>query len=177
VHLLADLSDWLRERGLSAADLTGEVGGSSCAHGARQSTAAGSTIGGGSDSGLRRGLGVAPPAATPSAGDAARGAAGRVPCDVEDKRGLTACTVVHYLRYARLFLTWLPVSVEQSLPQLSAGQVIDTGDGRVVATGHGHIARGLREVSGRIGHRGIVPVDRSGKESAYRRSERGSRRP
>jgi hypothetical protein len=32
---------------------------------------------------------------------------------------------VHYLRYARLFSTWLPGSVEQSLPQLSAGQVID----------------------------------------------------
>jgi len=44
---------------------------------------------------------------------------------LEDEHGLAVGTVVHYLRYARLFLTWLPGSVERSLSQLSAGQVID----------------------------------------------------
>jgi len=34
-------------------------------------------------------------------------------------------SVRHYLRCARMFLTWLPGSLERSLPRLSAGQVVD----------------------------------------------------
>ena len=73
---------------------------------------------------LRR-LGVAPPhtAVSPA-----------TPLDVlmaeyrhylEGERGLSAGTVTHYLRCARVFLTWLPEPVGQSLPALSAGQVTD----------------------------------------------------
>ena len=39
-------------------------------------------------------------------------------------RGLAAQTVVHYLRCARVFLAWLPGSLGQSLPALSAAQVV-----------------------------------------------------
>lgn len=126
VHLLADLSGWLSGRGLTTAELTSEV--------VREFLHARRTAGhrtGISDRaaapilGYLRGLGIVPPAAAP---------APRTPLEVllvqyrrylEDQRGLAAGTVVHYLRYARVFLTWLPGSVEQSLSHLSAGQVIE----------------------------------------------------
>jgi site-specific recombinase XerC len=44
---------------------------------------------------------------------------------LEGERGLSTGTVRHYLRCARVFLTWLPEPVGQSLPALSAGQVTD----------------------------------------------------
>ena len=42
---------------------------------------------------------------------------------LEAERGLSAGTVRHYLRYARVFLAGLPGPLTQALPGLSAGQV------------------------------------------------------
>jgi integrase/recombinase XerD len=44
---------------------------------------------------------------------------------LESERGLSAGTVTHYLRCARMFLTWLPEPVGVSLAALSAGRVTD----------------------------------------------------
>jgi site-specific recombinase XerD len=75
--------------------------------------------------GYLRGLGVVPPAAAPAPTTPLELLLVEYRAYLEDERGLAAGTVVHYLRCARLFLTWLPGSVEQSLRQLSAGQVIE----------------------------------------------------
>ncbi|HEX2301020.1 MAG TPA: tyrosine-type recombinase/integrase [Pseudonocardiaceae bacterium] len=126
VRLLADLSGWLSGRGLTTAELTNEVA-RAFLHARR---AAGYRTGVSDRAlapilGYLRGLGAVSPSAV---------AVPVTPLEVllaeyrrylEEERGLAAGTVVHYLRYARLFLIWLPGSVERSLPQLSAGQVID----------------------------------------------------
>ena len=126
VHLLADLSGWLSGQGLTAADLTSVVAERFLA----DRRAAGRRVGVSGRAltptlGYLRRLGVAPPhtAVSPA-----------TPLDVlmaeyrhylEGERGLSAGTVTHYLRCARVFLTWLPEPVGQSLPALSAGQVTD----------------------------------------------------
>jgi len=126
VHLLADLSGWLAVQGLTAADLTTVVAERFLA----DRRAAGRRVGVSGRAltptlGYLRRLGVAPPHTTVSPA---------TPLDVlmaeyrhylEGERGLSAGTVTHYLRCARVFLTWLPEPVGQSLPALSAGQVTD----------------------------------------------------
>ena len=126
VHLLADLSGWLSGRG-------SDRGGPDERGGRRflaDRRAAGRRVGVSGRGlapalGYLRRLGVAPPHAAVSPA---------TPLDVlmaeyrrylEGERGLSAGTVTHYLRCARVFLTWLPEPVGKSLPALSAGQVTD----------------------------------------------------
>ena len=123
VHLLADLSDWLSGRGLTGAGLTSEVAQEFLSERRARGHRVGVTIRAVTPIlGYLRGLGVAP---TYSA------VAAVTPQDVllveyrhylEAERGLSAGTVTHYLRCARVFLTWLPGSCE-SLSGLSSGQV------------------------------------------------------
>jgi Phage integrase, N-terminal SAM-like domain len=126
VHLLADLSGWLSGRGLTPAELTSEA--------AREFVQARRAAGhrsGVSDRaiapilGYLRGSRAVPPSTVVVPVTPLEVLLAQYRRYLEDERGLATGTVVHYLRYARLFLTWLPGSVEQSLPQLSAGQVID----------------------------------------------------
>ena len=126
VHRLADLSRWLVERGLVTGELTSAV--------VREFQQGRRSVGvraGTSDRALApvlgylRRLGAVPPPTVMAA---------VAPVDVlldeyrrylEDERGLAAGTVKHYLRCARTFLTGLPGPVEEALPRLSAGRVID----------------------------------------------------
>lgn len=126
VHRLADLSGWLSARGLSPAELTSEV----VQEFRRARLAAGVRLGV-SERGLAPLLGylrrlrvVPPPAATVAATPVAVLLA-EYRRFLEDERGLAAGTVKHYLRCARMFLTWLPGPVACSLPRLSAGQVVE----------------------------------------------------
>jgi len=124
VHLLADLSGWLKGRGLAAADLTEETAGEFL----RARRAAG------------RRTGVTGRALAPSLGYLRRVQAAPPPCQpvaatpleallvgyrqyLEAERGLSAGTVRHYLRYAGAFLAGLPGPLSRALPGLSAGQV------------------------------------------------------
>jgi integrase/recombinase XerD len=126
VHLLADLSGWLSGQGLGAAELTSGVAQEFL----RVRRAAGRRVGV-SDRALApgleylRGLRVAPPAAVVAAATPLQVLLVEYRRYLQDERGLAAGTVVHYLRCARVFLGWLPGSLAQSLPRLSAGQVID----------------------------------------------------
>lgn len=126
VHRLADLSGWLSARGLGTTELTSEV-----VLGFLQERRAAGVRVGVSERALvpllgylRRSGIVAPPSAVIAT----------TPTEVllaeyrrylEDERGLAAGSVKHYLRCARMFLTWLPGPVKRSLPRLSAGQVVD----------------------------------------------------
>jgi integrase/recombinase XerD len=126
VRLLADLSGWLCGRGLTTLELTGEA-----AHEFVQARRAAGHRSGVSDRaiapilGYLRGLEVVLPSTVAVPVTPLELLLAQYRRYLDDERGLATGTVVHYLRYARLFLTWLPGSVEQSLPQLSAGQVID----------------------------------------------------
>jgi site-specific recombinase XerD len=126
IHRLADLSRWLVDRDLVGVELTSEVvqeflrGRRSAGIRAGTSERALAPL-----LGYLRRLGVAPSPAVMVA---------VTPVDVllseyrrylEDERGLAAGTVKHYLRCARTFLTGLPGPLEEALPALSAGQVID----------------------------------------------------
>ncbi|ROO52669.1 site-specific recombinase XerD [Micromonospora sp. Llam0] len=127
VHRLAGLSCWLVECGLVAGELTSGV----VREFQQQCRSAGVRTRVGDRAlapvlGYLRRLGVVPPPAAVMAAV--------TPLDVllseyrrylEDERGLAAGTVRHYLRCARTFLTGLPGSLEETLPGLSAGQVID----------------------------------------------------
>jgi integrase/recombinase XerD len=126
VHLLADLSGWLFGRGLTTAELTSEA---ACEF-VQARRAAGYRVGVSDRAiapilGYLRGLGVVPPSTVVVPVTPLELLLAEYRRFLEDERGLAAGTVVHYLRYARLFLVWLPGSVERSLPRLSAGQVID----------------------------------------------------
>jgi len=126
VHLLADLSGWLSGRGLTTAELTSEVAREFL----RARRAAGHRVGVSDRAlapmlGYLRGLGLVPPPTTPAPATPLEVLLAEYRRYLEDERGLAAGTVVHYLRCARVFLTWLPGSLERALPGLSAGQVID----------------------------------------------------
>jgi integrase/recombinase XerD len=126
VHRLADLSRWLVERGLAAGELTSAV----VREFQQERRSVGVRAGTGDRAlapmlGYLRKLGMVPPPAVTAA---------VTPVDVllseyrrflDDERGLAAGTVKHYLRCARTFLTGLPGPLEELLPGLSAGQVID----------------------------------------------------
>jgi site-specific recombinase XerD len=123
VHLLADLSGWLSEQGMAAADFTAQAAEVFL----RARRTAGHRIGV-TDRVLAptleylRGLQVVPqpgPRAPVTFQEALLVEYRRY---LERERGLAASTITHYLRYARVFLAWLPGSVD-SLSGLSAGRV------------------------------------------------------
>ncbi|WP_405100799.1 site-specific integrase [Micromonospora sp. NBC_01412] len=123
---LADLSGWLVARGLATGELTREV----VREFLRERRSAGVRAGVGERAltplltYLRR-LGTVPPPAVTAAVEPVDVLIGEYQRYLEDERGLAAGTVRHYLRCARMFLTWLPGPLEGVLPRLSAGQVID----------------------------------------------------
>jgi integrase/recombinase XerD len=124
VHRLADLSEWLASRGLTAADLAGEVAGQFL----RERRAAGYRTGASARAfapvlGYLRAVGAAPPPGPPvleTELDVLLAAYQRY---LEAERSLSAGTVRHYLRYARAFLARLPGPLDQDLARLSAWQV------------------------------------------------------
>jgi len=124
VHLLADLSDWLSGQGLTAAGLTTEVAEEFL----RARRAAGRRVGVTGRAiapvlGYLRRLQVAPPHAPVVAVTPQEVLLAEYRHHLEGERGLSAGTVTHYVRCARVFLVWLPGSLAESLPALSAGQV------------------------------------------------------
>lgn len=126
VHLLADLSGWLSDRGMVVADLTGGavreflVGRRAAGRRTGVTDRALAPV-----LGYLRGLGVVPPAAAPPPTTAAQVLLEGYRRYLVQERGLADGTVKHYLRCARVFLAWLPGAVDQSLPLLSAGQVVE----------------------------------------------------
>jgi len=126
VHRLADLSGWLVDRGMVTDQLTSEV----VLEFLRARRAAGVRVGVCKRAlapllGYLRRLGVVPPPSAVVATTPMEVLLAQYRTYLLDERGLAAGTVKHYLRCARMFLTWLPRPVEGSLPRLSAGQVID----------------------------------------------------
>jgi integrase/recombinase XerD len=126
VHLLADLSDWLSDRGMATVDLTSLA----VREFLRARRAAGRRTGVSDRAlapilGYLRGLGLVPPPAAPAPETALEVLLAGYRRYLEQERGLADSTVTHYLRCARVFLAWLPRKVEWSLPQLSAAQVVD----------------------------------------------------
>jgi site-specific recombinase XerD len=124
VHRLADLSGWLADRDLTAADLTSEAAGQFL----QERRAAGC------------GTGVSPRAFAPVLGYLREAGAAPLPGPpvlmtaldallaeyqryLEAERGVSAGTVRHYLRYGRAFLNGLAGPLDQALAGLSAGQV------------------------------------------------------
>jgi len=126
VHLFADLSDWLAGSGWAAAELTTEVAEEFL----RERRAAGRRVGVTTRAiapilGYLRRLQVAPPHAAAVLATLRDLLLAEYRHHLEGERGLSAGTVTHYLRCARVFLTWLPEPLVESLPALSAGQVTD----------------------------------------------------
>lgn len=173
VHLLADLSDWLSGQGLTAAELTTGVAEEFL----RARRAAGRRVGVTDRAlapilGYLRGLRVAPPHAVVAATAPQEVLLVEYRRYLEGERGLAAGTVTHYLRCARVFLAWLPGSLAQSLPALSAGQVIDyvlgwtaSRRGKAVDTVNLPALRSLLRYLHRAGHvpqllAGAVPAGR-----------------
>ena len=142
VHLLADLSGWLAGRGLAAADLTGEAAGEFL--GARR--AAGHRSGVTARAlapvlGYLRSVQAVPAPGRPVPATPLEELLAVYRQYLEGERGLSAGTVRHYLRYARVFLAGLPGPLSQALAGLSAGQV----------TGH-VLEQARRRRDGRTGH-------------------------
>ena len=124
VHLLADLSGWLADGGLTAADLTGEAAGEFL----RARRAAGHCTGVTARAlapalGYLRGVQAAPPPGQPVPATPLEELLGAYRQYLLGERGVSAGTVTHYLRYARAFLAGLPGSLAQALAGLSAAQV------------------------------------------------------
>jgi site-specific recombinase XerD len=121
VHLLADLSGWLSDRGTAPADLTTAAASEFLA----TRRMAGRRIGVTDRAlapilGYLRGLGLVPPPAEPTPMTAVEVLLAGYRRYLVQERGLADGTVKHYLRCARVFLTWLPGTVDRSLRQLSA---------------------------------------------------------
>jgi integrase/recombinase XerD len=124
VHLLADLSGWLAGRGLAAADLTGEAAGEF--PGSRR--AAGHRCGVTAQAlapvlGYLRSVQAVPAQEQPVPATPLEELLAVYRQYLEGERGLSASTIRHYLRYARVFLSGFPGSLIQTLQALSAGQV------------------------------------------------------
>ena len=123
IHLLADLSGWLSAQGMAATDLTAQVAEEFL----RARHAAGHRIGV-TDRALAptleylRGLQVAPQPGPRSPVTFQEALLVEYRRYLERERGLATGTITHYLRYARVFLAWLPGS-DDSLSELSAGRV------------------------------------------------------
>jgi integrase/recombinase XerD len=124
VHLLADLSGWLASGGLTAVDLTGEAAeeflGARRAAGQRTGVSARSLA---PVLGYLRSVQAVPPQGQPVPGTPLEALLGAYRQYLEGERGVSAGTVSHYLRYARVFLAGLPEPLSQALAGLSAGQV------------------------------------------------------
>lgn len=75
--------------------------------------------------GYLRGLGLVPPPTVPPPTTAVELLLTNYRRYLVRERGLADSTVKHYLRSARVFLAWLPGTVDRSLPQLSAAQVVE----------------------------------------------------
>jgi integrase/recombinase XerD len=126
VHRLADLSRWLVERGLVTGELTSMV----VREFQQQRWSVGVRAGTGDRAlapllGYLRRLGMVPPPAVMAAVTPVDVLLGEYRRYLQDERGLAAGTVKHYLRCARTFLTGLAGPLEEAVPGLSAGQVID----------------------------------------------------
>ena len=124
VHLPADLSGWLAGRGLAAADLTGEAAGGFL----RARRAAGHRSGVTAQAlapvlGYLRSVRAAPPPGRPVPATPPEALLAACRQYLEGERGLSASTIRHYLRYARVFLSGFPGPLTQTLQELSAGQV------------------------------------------------------
>jgi integrase/recombinase XerD len=124
VHLLADLSGWLAGRGLAAADLTGEA----AAVFLRARRAAGHRTGVTVRAlapalGYLRRVQAVPPQDQPVPATPLEVLLAAYRQYLEGERGLSAGTVMHYLRCARAFLAGLPGPLTETLPRLPAGQV------------------------------------------------------
>jgi site-specific recombinase XerD len=124
VHLLADLSGWLAGRGLTAAGLTGEAAGEFL----RARRAAGHHTGVTARAlapalGYLRRVQAAPPQSQPVPGTPLEALLAAYQQYLEGERGLSAGTVTHYLRCARVFLAGLQGPLTETLAGLSAGQV------------------------------------------------------
>jgi site-specific recombinase XerD len=123
IHLLADLSGWLSAQGMAAADLTAQVAEEFL----RSRRTAGHRIGV-TDRALAptleylRGLQVAPQPGPRAPVTFQESVLVEYRRYLERERGLAGGTITHYLRYARVFLAWLPGSAD-SLSELSAGRV------------------------------------------------------
>lgn len=124
VPLLADLSGWLTDRGLAAAELTGEAAGQFL--GARRAAGYRARV---SVRAMAPGLGylrrvqAVPPQGRPVPGTPLEVLLASYQQYLEGERGLSAGTVTHYLRCARVFLAGLSGPLTETLPRLSAGQV------------------------------------------------------
>jgi len=126
VHLLADLSNWLSDRGMALADLTSAAAREFLA--VRRAAGRRTGVSGRALApilGYLRGLGLVPPPAAPTPTTALDVLLAGYRRYLEQERGLADGTVKHYLRCARVFLAWLPATVDRSLPQLSAAQVVE----------------------------------------------------
>jgi site-specific recombinase XerD len=124
VHLLADLSGWLASRDLAAADLTGDAVGEFLS--ARR--AAGYRSGVTAQAlapllGYLRSVHAVPAQGRPVPATPLEALLEVYGQYLEDERGLSASTIRHYLRYARVFLSGFPGPLAQTLHGLSAGQV------------------------------------------------------
>jgi integrase/recombinase XerD len=124
VRLLADLSDWLSARGQGPADLEGPVVEEFLRDRRMAGCRTGITpLGLAAVLGFLRRTGAAPPVTAPVAVTPLDRVLADYRAHLRGERGLSPGTVVHYLRCARRFLTWLPGSVTEALAGLSAGQV------------------------------------------------------
>src|SRR6266498_1523722 len=126
VDLLADLSNWLSDRGMALADLTSAAAREFLA--VRRAAGRRTGVSGRALApilGYLRGLGLVPPPAAPTPTTALDVLLAGYRRYLEQERGLADGTVKHYLRCARVFLAWLPATVDRSLPQLSAAQVVE----------------------------------------------------
>ena len=124
VHLLADLSGWLAGRGLAVADLTGEAAGEFL--GARR--AAGRRSGVTAQAlapvlGYLRSVQAVPAQEQPVPATPLGALLAVYRQYLEGERALSASTIRHYLRYARVFLSGFPGPLTQTLQELSAGQI------------------------------------------------------
>jgi integrase/recombinase XerD len=125
-HLLAHVSEWLAERGLSAGDLTTDVLQAFLVD--RRNAGHGYLI---SSRGMAptlnylRGLGVVPQAGPPTPSGPVDELLAEYRLFLAYERSLAALSVGRYLVTARVFLSALPTPLEASLHGLSGAQVID----------------------------------------------------
>ena len=126
VHLLADLSIWLGDRGLTAADLTSGTAEEHAAHrrgrGLRTGTGPRAMI---PIVEYLRSAGAAPPAEVPRPRTPQEELLDAYRAFLAGERGVAEGTIRHYLRYARWFLdAMMPGRPGGSLAGLSAADVV-----------------------------------------------------